>query len=301
MPRRSRKILQDANMSSTQPYDSALKGLMDTHASEIIPQLIPNTQVIEEKTVEIKRENMRADLVYLVQHQGKPHILNIELQAGHDSDIEIRILHYHVDLHSTYRLPVLSVILYLFETALPIPPYREMSGEKILLALDYQAIAAWKLDAQFYVREGIIGMYTFLPAMQNADTSLLLQAVHEMEKHYNRRQFGLHVTRFKHILQRSTTISEYDKQYIMEELRMEYDSLIDESPDVKKRVAKGAIKELQATVLEAVREEYPTLVPLAQQRVTGIQKINELRKLVRLIYKAPDEETVRWLLDNYAA
>lgn len=86
---------------------------------------------------------------------------------------------------------------------------------------------------------------------------------------------------------------------------MEYDSLIDDNPEVQERVAKGVIKgkilALQQLVLDAVNEEYPPLAPLAQEKVIQLRKPEELRKLVKLIYKAPNEEAVRWLLDNYAA
>jgi hypothetical protein len=54
-------------------------------------------------------------------------------------------------------------------------------------------------------------------------------------------------------------------------------------------------------VLEAVEDEYPLLVELAQQKVGLIRKPDALRQLVKLIYKAPDENTARWLLNNFAA
>jgi hypothetical protein len=152
-------------------------------------------------------------------------------------------------------------------------------------------------------------MYTFLPAMKNATASLLMQAVHEMERRYTRYQFGRHLARFKTILQRSTTVSEEDKQQVEEELRMEYDSLIDENPEFQERFAQkrvegelqGELRGLQKMVLEAVEDEYPPLIELAQQKVILIQKPDALRQLVKLIYRSPDENTARWLLNNFAA
>jgi flagellar biosynthesis/type III secretory pathway protein FliH len=100
-------------------------------------------------------------------------------------------------------------------------------------------------------------------------------------------------------------VSEEDKQKVEEELRMEYDSLIDESPDVQERVAKGRaegeLQGLQKMVLEAVKDEYPPLIELAQQKVVLIQKPDALRQLVKLIYRSPGENTARWLLNNFAA
>ncbi len=278
---------------------------MDTHAAEIIPEFVPDSQLIRQENSEIERESIRADLVYRIQHKGMPHILNMELQTNADSDMPKRMLRYHVELHLDYDLPVISVVLYLFETSIPTSPFREMSGEEALLTLNYQVIALWTLDAHEYLQKGIICMYTFLPAMKGATAPLLVQAVREMQQHYSRYQFGRHLARFKTILQRSTMVSEEDKQHIEEELRMEYDSLIDENPEVKQRVAKGKaegeLQGLQKMVIEAIEGEYPPLVELAQEKVVHIRKPASLRQLVKLIYKAPDENIARWLLNNFAA
>jgi hypothetical protein len=141
--------------------------------------------------------------------------------------------------------------------------------------------------------------------MKGATAPLLVQAVREMQQHYSRYQFGRHLARFKTILQRSTMVSEEDKQHIEEELRMEYDSLIDENPEFQQRFARkraeGELQGLQEMVLEAVKDEYPPLVELAQEKVERIHKPDSLRQLVKLIYKAPDENTARWLLNNFAA
>lgn len=84
-----------------------------------------------------------------------------------------------------------------------------------------------------------------------------------------------------------------------------YDSLIDEDPEVQERVARGKmegeIEALRQIVLEAVADRYPALVELAQERVVLINKPDLLRQLVKLIYKAPDENTARVALDMLSA
>jgi hypothetical protein len=76
------------------------------------------------ENIEIKRELLRADLVYRIQYKGKAHILNLELQTNADSEMVYRILLYHIELHLEYRLPVISIVLYLFEANVPEPPFR---------------------------------------------------------------------------------------------------------------------------------------------------------------------------------
>jgi hypothetical protein len=53
--------------------------------------------------------------------------------------------------------------------------------------------------------------------------------------------------------------------------------------------------------LEAVEDTYPTLLVLAQERIHLVRKPEGLRQLVKLICKAPDEATARWLLNTFAA
>jgi len=238
---RSQKRKQQPLLPSPQPYDHALKGLMKDHAAEILPELITDAKLIREVNSEIKRENLRADLVYFIRVGKKRKVLNLELQTNSDPDIALRLLHYHVDLYDLYRLPVMSVVLYLFETTVPEPPFRE-SDEEDSLTFPYQPIALWTLDAQVYLQKRIIGMYMMLPGMKGADAGVLLQAIDEMAQRYSGAELGYRLRRFRTILRRSNTVSEQDKQIVEEKMSIEYDSLIDEDPEVKERVSRSKPK-----------------------------------------------------------
>ncbi len=304
MARDQSRSQKPESLSSSQPYDNALKGLMKDHADQILSQLMPDAELIREENNEIKRENLRADLVYLIKMNKKNKVLDMELQTNSDPDIALRLLQYHFELYKQYRIPVISVVLYLFETTVPESPFRE-SDDEDSLTFPYRSIALWTLDAREHLHKGIIGMYTLLPGMKNANAAILLRAIDTMERHYPRQELGNCLRRFRTILRRSNTISEQDKQIIEERLHMEYDSLIDEDPDLKERVAKskadGEVEGLQKMVLKAVEDQYPTLEELAEKRIEVIRKPEILMQLVQLIYKAPNEDTAHWLLETFAA
>ncbi len=78
------------------PMINALKGLMGDHAAEIIPEFLPQATVVSEQNSEIRQENLRADLVYLVLYENERQILNMELQTNSDSKMPARMLRYHV-------------------------------------------------------------------------------------------------------------------------------------------------------------------------------------------------------------
>jgi len=308
MARSQKRKQQQPLLPSPQPYDNALKGLMKDHAAEILPELIADAKLIREVNSEMKRENLRADLVYFIRVGRKRKVLDLELQTNTDPDIALRLLRYHLELYDLYRLPVISVVLYLFETTVPKSPFRE-SDEEDLLTFHYRPIALWTLDARTYLRKRIIGMYMLLPGMKGADAGVLIQAIDEMAQHYTGAELGFRLRRFRTILRRSNTVSEQDKQIVEEKLIMEYDSLIDEDPEVKDRVARskaegkveGELEGLQKMAIKAVEDQYPTLEDLAQRRIVAISKPETLMQLVQLIYKAPNEDTAHWLLENFAA
>ena len=303
-----------------QPYDSALKSLLGDEVAEILPKLLPDSEYIDEQNIEVDRTTLKADLVYNIKYKGKPSILNMELQTDEDPDMPIRMLRYHVGLYDKHRKPVISMVIYPFETALPRSPFEEISGEETLLTFHFRVLPLWKLDAQDFVRDHVVPMYTLLPAMKGANASLLLQAIEEMKQKYTKSQLARHLTRFRIILLRSSTISEQDKQIVEDQLQT-YDSLLEQDPYFQQRLqqkaaeaaaeaaakaaveaaAEAEIRTLQRMALDAVEDQYPSLKELAQEKVTLIRQSEVLRQLVRQIYKAPDEVTVRWLLNTFGA
>src|SRR5947209_2186219 len=251
-------------MSEHQPYDHALKSLIGDHAAEIIPQLLPEAELVNA-----------------------------------DSEMAFRMLLYHVELHLHYRLPVISIVLYLFEAKIAEPPFRETGGdEEEILTLHYRVIALWTLDAREYVEKRIIGMYMFLPGMKGANAPLLLQAIKDMEQRFARPQLVRHLRRFRRILLRSNTVSAQDKQTVEEHMDIHYDSLVDE--EAQEWIARGKIEMAQKMIIDFVEARFPALTELAHERVTLIRDTDTLSQLAKLVATAPDETTASWLLKTFA-
>jgi hypothetical protein len=279
-----------------QPYDSALKSLMGDEVAEILPKLLPESEYIDEQNIEIDRTTLRADLVYNINYRDKPHILNMELQTDADSDMVVRMLKYHVGLYDKHRKPVISMVIYPFETSIPESPFREESGKEILLTFHFRVLPLWKLDAQQFIRDHVVCMYTLLPAMKGANALILKQAIEEMKQRYKEPQLGHHLVRFRTILRRSTTLSEQDKQAIEKELHM-YDSLLEQDPFAEEMKVKGEVRGLQRVVVNIIRRRFPNLEELAQQRVLQIMNPDDLDQLVVQISDASNEAAVRRLLN----
>src|SRR5947209_8378999 len=293
-------MTKETNESQRQPYDRALKSLMEDHAAEMLPEILPESMLIAEQNVEIIRTNLRADLVYLIHYRGRHHILDLELQTDADSDMAYRMLLYHVELYGKYRLPVISMVMYPFETSIPEPVFQEESGPETLLEFHHRVLRLWTLEAEYYIRKRVVSMYTLLPAMKGANVSLLLRAIDEMEQRYTGPHLGHNLVRFRTIIMRSKTMSIQDKQIVEDRLHA-YDSLLDEDPEIKERIARGKIEERQRAVIEFIEARFPALVEVAQEQVVRLNKPDELSRLTKQIALAPDEATARWVLSTFAA
>jgi len=128
------------SQQETQLYDRALKSLLGDEAAEILPQLIEDVVLLSEQNIEIDRSTLKADLVYNVLRKDKPRILNLELQTGYDKDMPVRLLKYHVGLHDKHKLPVISVVIYLFNTTISESPYIELAQQRVTLVRDIDSL-----------------------------------------------------------------------------------------------------------------------------------------------------------------
>src|SRR5260370_39698597 len=89
----------------TQEFDQTLKALFGKEADKVLSYLIPNLEIITDKNIEMDRTMQRADLVFSTRLNGKPHIVNMELQTR--GTIEVRILQYFAGLHAKHGCPVI--------------------------------------------------------------------------------------------------------------------------------------------------------------------------------------------------
>jgi len=82
-------------------------------------------------------------------------------------------------------------------------------------------------------------------------------------------------------------------------MSIEYDSLIDEDPEVKERVARGKVegeaKGLQEAIVTVVEGRFPPLVDLARSKIARIHTMETLTILLKSLLAAPGEDSA-WLL-----
>ncbi len=325
-------------MNTQQPYDSSMKSLLKEDAAEIIPRFLPGATLLEALDVEVLRTPMRADRVFRIRYRGEPHILDLEPQVSAEEDVAHRLLIYHSELLHDYRLPVISLLVYLFKTTVVEPPFREMSGSEELLSFKYRTLSLWTMDAREYVSEHALSMYVLLPAMRNADATLLLQAIEELIEYYRHSESKLarRLLWLSIFLRRAEILPPRDKQRVKERLNM-FDELLEQDEFVRKQRAlgreegraegkvegkaegkaegrvegkaegkaagraEGEIRASQRMLVSIVRGRFPSLVELAQHKAEHMHQVAVIEEIAMLLASIPDEGMARRILSAPSA
>src|SRR6267142_1953485 len=127
-----------------------------------------------------------------------------------------------------------------------------------------------------------------------------------MVAYYPRSALRKHIVRFYSFLRRTPMVSPEDKDKVEEVLHMQYgyDWLIETLPEVIEIKAKskiegkieGELLGLRKMIAKVVETRFPTLLPMTQRRIEGVENAAPLEQLLLDIVVAPDKETVRYLL-----
>jgi len=297
----------DSAKKDSQPYDSLVKHLFRSEAHKIVHLLLPGAELVGDVNIEIDRSTLRVDLALKIRYQGELAILHIEAQSGEDENMEKRMSIYNAGLHSTYGLPVISILLYLFECDTVESPYHVMCADRPCSSCYYDVIRLWEADPQPYVDRHAIEFYVLLPGMKDPSVALLKRAIKEIDEYYSPRQAVERLIPFGVMLNRTTTISESNKQQIQEALEMStsYQQFIRQNPDVERygqqKKMEGKIEGKVESILNILNIRFPNdmLIDLAKQALGSIHDIEILGQLELEALRSPDEQDVHQWLGKY--
>lgn len=301
-----------------QRFDTSLKEWMNKQAPSLLSHFFKGAIYLDTRDVEVVRPTMRADKVFLMYYEGVRCVGHIEFETGADDKMAYRLAVYNTVLLHDYELPVVSMIVYPFRCKMAESPLETRCGEKDLITFHFLRFALFEEDADYYVREHVTAMYPVLPTMQGANHTLLKQAMEELAELYRDSTVTLsqQFVWMQLMLERTDTIPPDEKQEVYDQLKT-YDPLWENHPKVKKIRAESEAKgraegeargraegELQASrkmVVSVVAARFPSLAELARKRVAQINNIGVLDMLIQQVSTAPDENTLRWLLQPSVA
>jgi hypothetical protein len=290
-----------------QPYDTSLKALFREQTAEILEYFLEGAHILGELETEVFKPHppLRVDKALLMLYRSEPHIVHFEIETGLDKNMPYRMLSYHALLLEQHNLPVISILIYPFETDnIPKPPLEEKSGHEKLLVFDYRLVVLGELEAASYLQKHALPMYPLLPTMHGVTAPMLIEAIDELKKHYSGQKLSRRLLWFRTLLGRTKRLPPEDKQIVEKEINM-FEELLDDDPYLKERDERAAtratIQALQKVTVDVVRRRFPALVTLAEQKVAQISSADVLEELVGMLSTVPDEKAARFLLASTAA
>ncbi len=309
MPKHKRKH-EEQPIAQSQPYDTILKSLFEGQEQQIISYFLAGAEYVETLDIEVLRTTLRVDRVYRIWRGGILYVLDVEFQASGEKDDAARLLDYHSYFHRKYDCPVISIIVYPFSTSVAVSPHRELHGDEEALVFHFHVIKLWEWSADYYMRTHAVPLYALLPTMAGVNTEMLHKAIDEMVEYYQGSDVKLarEIRWLGVILRRAEIMPGADKQEIEERLNM-FDDLMERDPKMRKiraesearGEARGEAKGLQTAVVTLVESRYPPLTDLARQKVRRIKTPESLNIVLKSLLAAPDETSVRLLLELLVA
>jgi hypothetical protein len=115
---------------------------------------------------------------------------------------------------------VYPAVLCPFPQAVP-APIRDTLQEEVMLAFNFMIVGLWEKDAREFLNTHISATYFLLPAMKNADATLLGLAIEELAQRFQGDdiELGRHLTGLYLLLQQSEMLSEGEKLVAQEHLK----------------------------------------------------------------------------------
>jgi hypothetical protein len=186
-----------------QTYDNVIKRLFERHMGTMVQLFLEEKPTlpepgrhrvrrkgqaltidrIEELNIEALLPPRRHDRVYRLLYQGRPHVVEVEIETAPNSSMAIRSLIYHALLLEKYGAPVVSLIIYPFSMPIVYPPLLEENGDGHALTFHFRPLPLWTLDARAYFEREDRCMYALLPAMGGVTREMLFQTLARMVKY----------------------------------------------------------------------------------------------------------------------
>ncbi|HVU70118.1 MAG TPA: hypothetical protein VHD63_23505 [Ktedonobacteraceae bacterium] len=296
-----------------QIYDNVIKRLIEGQFQKIIPLLFSSLEpvVLRELTIEALLPPRRMDRVYLVQTASGKAILHIEIEMAPRGrgKISRRILVYHSLLLEKYNhkeedVPVITLVLYPFETPGGEPLLQETFGDEEILHFSYRELSLRTLNASTFIQARPIPLYGLLPAMGGITLEVLMTAIDDMIQYFEGDHERLvdELLCFKALLNRARPLAEAEMEQVLRRIRM-YDPLLEEDPWVQEYgqrreaqgEAKGKTEGIRHSIEKILQLRFPELQEPVMERIRQVQDLSVLEQMLVTLIITQDDT----LLKNY--
>jgi hypothetical protein len=285
-------------------WDDSIKLYIRDNAQDLVTWLWNGAQVKRHLETGYKVRTLEADSVLEIEMEqdGQRMLFHIEIQSTRDPDMPERLLEYNVAAHRQHKLPVNSCVIYLRDVGeVPQPPllWKRLDGQDILW-FDYRSVELANIPVEQLKETGLPGLKPlFILAKGGATRTEMEEIVADLG---NRHEYGLlSISR----LFADLIFNKAEDQAWIERIFAMFNDPLAETPTYQRLVKQGRDEGLQQgmqrAVLDVIELKFPSLAPLAQQKVPRTTKPDALELLLKAVVATPEEAVARLLLESLAA
>jgi predicted transposase YdaD len=150
--------------------DQSFKRLFLWQVDALLKWLIGNVQDIRPVSTDLATERqLLPDTLYLAIFEGILCLINVEIQSEPDDEIPYRLYIYAARARHQYKLPVISIVIWVFDRGtVPTPPYRMEVGSWYAGEWNYHSIKLYEQSPQTLLDAGIAGLLPLVPLAKDA-------------------------------------------------------------------------------------------------------------------------------------
>ncbi|HEY7125972.1 MAG TPA: hypothetical protein VH540_18610 [Ktedonobacterales bacterium] len=150
--------------------DQSFKRLFLLRVDALLEWLLGEVKNVASVPTDLATERqLLPDTLYRATFEGIPCLINVEIQSEPDDEMPYRLYLYAARSTHEYRLPVISVVIWVFDRgAVPTPPYRVQVGSWFAGSWNYHSIKMYELDPQALLTAGLPGILPLVPLTRGA-------------------------------------------------------------------------------------------------------------------------------------
>lgn len=150
--------------------DQTFKRLFLLRVGALLQWLLGDVQDVQPVLPDLATERqLITDTLYRATYQGEPCLVNVEVQSEPDPEMPRRLYLYAARATGIYKLPVISLVIYVFNRGAVAPsPYEMRVGRWLAGVWHFHSIELYRLPPERLLDARLPGILPLVPLTQNA-------------------------------------------------------------------------------------------------------------------------------------
>lgn len=174
-------------------WDQGFRRFFGPSAEALIRQVLKDVTDIEAAPPELAMEpELEPDSLFRVIYHGKPCLVNVEIQSSNDRAMPRRMFEYGARASIVYGLPIISIVVWLFQEGVkPTSPYEMRVEDWLTATWHFHSIELYKWSPSAIMEAGVPELLPLAPFTQGATAELAEQAMQRLQAEMPEKQASI--------------------------------------------------------------------------------------------------------------